>query len=113
MSKIETKTETKEQVIKAVKLPEDLNSALSYIVKNSVDTKKPSEVLRLALAMRYKIAEPITFSVEQGHPFEISNPYYFQVPQAMHNLMRKEKEKNGMSDQAIIVNAFRRIVNFY
>lgn len=100
-------------VIKAVKLPEDLNSALSYIVKNSVDTKKPSEVLRLALAMRYKITEPITFSVEQGHPFEIANPYYFQVPKAMHDLMRKEKEKNGMTDQAIIVNSFRRIVNFY
>lgn len=101
------------KVIKAVKLPEDLNSALSYIVKHSVDTKKPSEVLRLAISMRYKICEPITFSVEAGHPFEIANPYYFQVPEAMHKMMRKEKEKTGMTDQSIIVSAFRRIVNFY
>jgi hypothetical protein len=101
------------KIIKAVKLPEDLNSALSYIVKHSVDSHKPSEVLRLALAMRYKIAEPIMFSAENNHPFEIANPYYFSVPEAMHKLMRKEKEKTGMTDQAIIVNSFRRIVNFY
>jgi hypothetical protein len=99
--------------IKAVNLPDDINSALSYLADNHPDFKKPSELLRLALAIRYKLADEVKFSAEQNHIKYCSTPYYFQIPEAMHKLMRNEKEKTGMTDQAIIISSFRRIVNFY
>ena len=98
--------------VKCVKLPDDINSALSYLADNG-DKLKASHYIRQALNMRYKIVEPEVFKAETNYTKNLADAYFFHIPQTLSDKMKEEKSLTGMSEQTIIVSSIRRIINFY
>jgi hypothetical protein len=105
-------TKTKKTVVKCVKLPDDLNSALSYMVDTDIDKRKASHFIRLALVNRYLLKLEETFQVDTIYTKTLPDAYYFHIPKTMDLMMKKEKSQNGMTDQSIIISSLRKVIKF-
>ena len=74
-------TRTKKTVVKVVKLPDDLNMAISYLIKNDIDKRKASHFIRMALVNRYTDkVEKINVSKST---LELPDKYFFHIPSAL------------------------------
>jgi len=104
-------TKTKKTVVKCVKLPDDLNSALSYIVDTDIDRRKASHFIRLALVNRY-MKHSYRFNSETIYTKSLPDAYFFHIPKSLDLLMKKEKSTNGMTEQSIIIESIRQTINF-